>query len=178
MDDDTIPSGGTPPVLPQPPGSLRLMRRWSHFLDKAFRVPGTKLRFGWDPILGLVPGLGDVSTGLFSLFLLITAFRTRVPGVIRARMVLNSLLDLIFGAVPLAGDLFDFAYKSNSRNLALLERHANPGARPRPSDWIFVIAVVAVAAAVVIVPLLFLGAVLETFETEFLRMRLFSGSRQ
>ena len=68
MGSDVITGPRTQSANPQVDRAMQTMRRWSHFFDKAFRIPGTKMRFGWDPILGLVPGLGDISTGLFSLF--------------------------------------------------------------------------------------------------------------
>lgn len=154
--------------------AIRRMRRWNHFSERAFRVPFTRMRFGWDPILGLVPGLGDVATGMFALFLLITAFRLKVPGVIRARLIINSLLDVVLGAIPFAGDIFDFAWKSNSRNLSLLEKHARGEAKPGPSDWIFVLAVLAALCVIIVVPLMILGALLEKLERNFLGVRLFS----
>ncbi len=153
--------------------AIDFMRRWSHFLEKAFRVPGTQMRFGWDPILGLIPGLGDIVTGLFSLFLLIHAFRLRVPGIIRARMVVNTLIDVVSGCIPFVGDIFDFAWKSNSRNLALLEKHAGTAADARASDWLFVIAILAAALAIVLAPLLILAAFLRKFEMLFLGAPLF-----
>ena len=153
------------------------MRRWSHFLERAFRVPGTKMRFGWDPIFGLIPALGDLSTGLFSLFLLINASRLRIPGIIRARMILNALIDVASGFIPIIGDVFDFAWKSNSRNLTLLEKHAGTATNARASDWLFVISILAAALAMVIAPLLVLAALLQKLEILFLGTPLSSSLR-
>jgi hypothetical protein len=161
---------------PQVDRPMQTMRRWSHFFDKAFRIPGTKWRFGWDPILGLIPGLGDIATGLFSLFLLITAFRLKVPGIIRARMILNAFIDVFSGIIPLIGDVFDFAWKSNSMNLALLEKHAGSGVRSKASDWLFVLGIMAAAVAIVIIPLMVLAAVLQKLGTRFLGSPLFGSS--
>jgi hypothetical protein len=136
------------------------IRRWSHLMDKAFRVPGTRLRFGWDAIVGLVPGVGDAATALFSLFILVHAFRIRVPGVVRARMLLNIGIDFVVGAVPLLGDLFDFAWKANSRNLELLERYAAGPARPTAGDWIMVLGSVAAVLLLLAIPLLALAFLL------------------
>jgi len=130
------------------------LRRWSNLLDRAFRIPGTGLRFGWEPIVGLVPGFGDAVGALFSGAILLEAFRFRIPGVIRARMLLNVLIDLAVGAIPFLGDLFDFAWKANVRNMALLERHALEPGKPRPGDWAFVLGVAAVVIAAIAVPLL------------------------
>lgn len=117
-------------------------------MDSRYRVPGTPVRFGWDPIIGLVPGAGDVATASFSLTLLYRAITLGVPRVVIARMLLNVLIDLVAGAVPFVGDLFDFAWKSNSRNLVLLERHERPGIKPSSGDW----------ATVLLAAVLILGA--------------------
>ena len=139
--------------------AIEWMRRWSHTLDKAFRVPGTKMRFGWDPIIGLIPGLGEISTGLFSLFLLLHAFRLRVPGIIKARMILNVLIDVVSGAIPFLGDVFDFVWKSNTRNLYLLEKHAGSGVKPGLWDWLFVLGILAAVLAILVLPIIILAAI-------------------
>ena len=104
-----------------PPATARA-RALGRLLDSAFRVPGTRFRFGLDPILGLVPGLGDAVAGGMGFYLLIVAFRAGAPPVVILRMFLNVGVDLLLGAVPLLGDLLDAGYKANLRNLALLER--------------------------------------------------------
>ena len=139
------------------------LRRWATLLDSAFRVPGTRWRVGLDPILGLVPGAGDLVTPVFGVLILLHAVRVRIPKVVLARMVLNTLLDLLLGIVPVAGDVFDFAWKANARNFALLERHAHPGVPPTLGDWLFVLLCVLVIVAVAVLPVLvfiwLLGAV-------------------
>ena len=89
---------------PMPKERLERLRRWSHLLDNVFRVPGTRLRFGWDSLLGLIPGLGDALTTLLSGTILIHAFRFQVPRVIQVRMLLNVVIDVLVGAVPVLGD--------------------------------------------------------------------------
>ena len=108
-------------------------------MDSAYRVPGTRLRFGWDPIVGLVPGVGDVATASFAVTILYHAYLLGVPKVVMGRMLLNILLDLAAGLVPFAGDIADVAWKSNSANLALLERHERPGVKPTSGDWAIVL---------------------------------------
>lgn len=103
-------------------GSLHRLRSIARLLDARFGIPGTGLRFGLDSLLGLVPGLGDAATALVSLYIVAEAHRLGVRPVTLARMVWNVALDLGFGAVPVLGDLFDFIWKSNLRNIALLER--------------------------------------------------------
>ena len=130
------------------------LRKWATLLDSAFRVPGTQMRVGLDPIVGLVPGIGDIVTGLFSVVMLLQAARLRVPKVVLARMTLNVGVDLVVGAVPVLGDLFDAGYKANLRNLALLERHAGGLVPPQRSDYLFVGLCAAVIVGLAVVPLL------------------------
>ena len=136
------------------------IRRWANLLDNAFQIPGTKIRFGLDAIVGLVPGLGDLSTPVFAAVILVTGFKLRVPAVVQARMVLNAAIDMAIGLVPVLGDLVDIAWKANMRNLALLERHAHPGVPASRSDYVFVILCVIVLAFVAIAPVLLLVYVL------------------
>jgi len=95
----------------------------SHLLDDAFRVPGTRLRFGLDGLLGLVPGVGDAATGALSAYLVLGAWRLGVPGGVLARMIANVAIDTVLGTIPVLGDLLDFGFKANRRNMALLRRH-------------------------------------------------------
>jgi hypothetical protein len=118
---------------------IELLRRWSRLMDSAYRVPGTRIRFGWDPIVGLVPGVGDVATASFALTILYHAYVLGVPTIVVGRMLLNILIDLAAGLVPFAGDVADVAWKSNSANLALLERHERPGVKPTSADWAVVL---------------------------------------
>jgi hypothetical protein len=127
------------------------LRRWSRVMDAAWRVPGTEIRFGWDPIVGLVPGVGDLATASFSALVLFRALRLGVPRVVLIRMVLNILVDLVAGAVPVIGDLFDVAWQSNSMNFALLERHEQPGVKPTSGDWALVLLAFAVVGGVVLI---------------------------
>ena len=144
--------------------TLAALRKWSVFLDSAFRVPGTKLTFGFDPILGLVPGLGDLTTPLFAALLLLHAVRLRIPRVVQLRMLINAAIDLAIGVIPFIGDFFDFGWKANVRNLALLERYARPGTKASRGDWVFVLGVIAVLAAVTVIPLLFMAWLLSRFQ--------------
>src|SRR5258708_36197222 len=104
-------------MAPDPRG-LDALRRWARIFDSAFRGPGTRITFGLDPILGLIPGLGDVASPVFSLFFLWHGLRLGGPKVVFARMVFNVLVDPAVGAIPVAGDLFDFGWAPNTLNLA------------------------------------------------------------
>lgn len=120
----TVPSPASPPPLP---ARLERLRAFVTLLEAAFRVPGTRIRVGVDALVGLVPGLGDVMGGILSTVVVSEAIRAGVPRPVLVRMFLNVALDVLAGAVPLAGDLFDVFWKPGLRNLALLERyHAHP----------------------------------------------------
>jgi hypothetical protein len=96
----------------------------SRVLDDAFRVPGTGFRFGLDPIVGLVPWVGDVLSAAVGLWIIAEASRFDVPRIVLARMAWNTVVDLFIGAIPFVGDLFDFVSRSNEENVRLFHRHA------------------------------------------------------
>ncbi len=132
---------------------LRALRRWQRLLDSAFRIPGTGIRFGWDPLVGLIPGAGDVATGVMAVALLVEAHRLRLSRVVQLRMLFNIGIDVLIGLVPLVGDVADVFWKANARNLDLLERHA--GGRPATAgDRVFAVALVLALVAIVALPLL------------------------
>ena len=143
--------------------TLAALRKWSVLLDSAFRVPGTQLTFGLDPILGLIPGLGDLTTPLFAALLLLHGVRMRIPRVVQVRMVINALIDLLIGFIPVVGDLFDFGWKANVRNLGLLERYAHPGSVATRGDWIFVLSIIGILIALTVTPLLVAAWLLSQF---------------
>ncbi|HSK53311.1 MAG TPA: DUF4112 domain-containing protein [Clostridia bacterium] len=97
----------------------------SRVLDDLVEVPGTGRRFGLDPLIGFIPVIGDAASALVGLWLIAEAARFRLPRIVLARMVLNTLVDLLVGAVPLIGDVFDFVAKPNARNVALFRRYAS-----------------------------------------------------
>ncbi len=97
--------------------------RVSRLLDSQWRIPGTGIRFGIDPLFGLVPGLGDVATGLVSAYIVLMARRLGLPNHVMARMVGNIALDVVVGSIPLLGSVFDLFYKANRRNFRLLQHH-------------------------------------------------------
>jgi Domain of unknown function (DUF4112) len=100
----------------------------SHLLDDLIEVPGTGRRVGLDPIVGLIPVVGDAVTAIVGFWIIGEAARFRLPPIVLARMVVNTVVDLVLGAVPLLGDLFDIVSRSNTRNVELFRRHAlEPG---------------------------------------------------
>lgn len=102
--------------------ALQRMKAVAEFMDTAYRIPGTNFRFGWDAILGLIPGVGDLATGIVSASIVGYAVRLGVRKRTLARMLANMGVDMTVGAVPLLGDIFDARFKANLRNVALLER--------------------------------------------------------
>jgi len=116
------------------PTSLDRARTLTRLLDTAARIPGTRVRFGLDSVLGLIPGLGDVAGAALSGYMVLLASRMGAPQSVIARMLTNVAIDTVGGTVPVLGDLFDVAWKSNSRNLALLESvaGATPATRSEP----------------------------------------------
>jgi hypothetical protein len=136
-------------------------------LDSAIPVPGTSARFGLDPILGLIPGIGDLVAPLFTLGVIFQARDVGVPGVVLLRMIFNVAIDTIVGLVPVVGDLFDFAWKSNNKNLALLEQHAYEERPAAAGDWTFVVMSIALLLIVAAVPFLVVGWLLSLFSGFF-----------
>ena len=123
-------------------------------MDDLFRVPVLGWRFGLDALIGLVPGLGDTSTTLVSFYILAAAVRYRVPKITMLRMGLNIAIDYVFGALPVVGDFADAWWKSNRKNLELLQKRATVSAEEarsgRASDWLFVGGIIVGLAALAI----------------------------
>ena len=92
-------------------------------MDDRFRIPGTNFRFGLDPILGLIPGVGDGVTAISTIYLIRQAKSLGLPGHLKWKMIGNLLLDMIVGSIPLVGDLFDAGFRANRRNVNLIKRH-------------------------------------------------------
>lgn len=93
------------------------------FLDDGFEIPGTTFRIGFDAIIGLVPGVGDLLTTASSLSLVWLAEQRRLPRSVVTRMLVNLGVDSLVGSIPLLGDMFDVVFKANRRNLELLQRY-------------------------------------------------------
>ena len=102
------------------PGRLQRLQRLSNLMDAAFTVPGTGIRFGIDPILGLIPGIGDTLSACLSIYIYSHARKACVPRRARLRMLWNIFLDWFVGLFPFLGDLFDIGFRVNTRNVAII----------------------------------------------------------
>lgn len=113
------------------------------WLDQRFTIPGTSIRIGLDPILGLIPGIGDMIANLAGSAIILIAAQYRLPKIVLLRMGLNVALNAIIGAIPVFGDIFSIWFRSNVKNAQLLERYVGTEDRVSNfSNWIFVIAVI------------------------------------
>lgn len=131
--------------------------RWVRLLDDGFRIPGTRFRIGLDGIIGLfLPAAGDALSAVSSLALFLLAYQKRVPHGVLVRMLVNVALDALIGAIPVLGDLFDFAWKANRKNLELIERAGREEPltqqRSRLSDRLFVALILLVLLGLVLLP--------------------------
>jgi hypothetical protein len=144
--------------------ALEPIFKWlAYIMDEVVRVPGTQFRFGLDPLLGLIPGIGDTSSALVSAFALIQAVRIGVPRVLIMRMALNVFVNELIGVVPVVGDAFSFWFKSNARNYEIIKHHRLGTNAPKRSDWLFVIGILLLLFVIVCVGIaisfLVLGAI-------------------
>jgi len=136
------------------------LRRIAELLDNAFAVPGTSYRIGLDPIIGLVPGIGDLISPLFTIGIFLQARDLAVPKVVQLRMLFNVAIDVVVGAIPVVGDLFDFTWKSNQMNLALLDLHAREERGGTRGDYAFVTLMIVLVAVLAALPIVLLGWIL------------------
>ena len=117
----------------------RRIGRVTHVLDELVSVPGTPIKVGLDPVIGVIPIAGDALAALVGLWVILEASRFGIPRVVLGRMVANLVVDLGIGAIPLIGDAYDLFFRSNSRNLELFRRHAlDPGASTRGEQAFFI----------------------------------------
>jgi hypothetical protein len=136
--------------------SFTAVSKFAYWLDAGFRIPGTNLRFGLDPLLGLIPGGGDAAGAVLAGWILVEAVRMGASRVTLLRIAGNVALDAALGAVPFIGDIFDFAWKANLRNVALLERHLAAPGRAERGDRSFIV-LVTFGVFVMVLGLLALG---------------------
>jgi hypothetical protein len=128
------------------------LRKLEILLDEAFPIPGTRIRFGLDAIVGLVPGIGDVLAGLASIVFPLAGWIRGLPYITLVRMAANIGIGVLVGSIPLLGDAFDIAWKANRRNYRLLTRHLGEPRRHTGRDWAFLLLLVAILGLVFAVP--------------------------
>jgi hypothetical protein len=126
------------------------VRRLAWLLDDIIRIPGTNLRFGLDPLLGLLPVGGDLAGGAMSTWIIVTASRLGAPPSVLVRMAANVLADTLLGSVPLLGDLFDASWKANRRNVQLIQQYVDsPGPVQRRSRVVLALIVAVLVLAII-----------------------------
>jgi hypothetical protein len=162
------PDSAEPQVIPPnrsvaPSFDDETLSMLASLLDDLFRVPGTAIRFGLDPLIGLVPGIGDLITSAASFLIILSAWQRQLPRVTVARMVANVAIDTAVGAIPFIGDAFDVAWKSNRKNLSLLQRGSmNTIRRQDWRDWLFLLGVIVVMLVLAALPITLLWFVIHT----------------
>lgn len=129
---------------------LENLDRVAGLLDDFIRIPIVGIRIGLDPILGLIPGVGDITSSLFSFYLMSSAIYYHVPKIIILRMALNVMFDYLLGLIPFVGDAVDFFVKSNRRNLNLLREYARQRRQPGAGDYLFVALVIGALLALLV----------------------------
>jgi hypothetical protein len=122
-------------------------------LDDMFRIPGTKIRFGLDALIGWIPGIGDAMAGIASFLIVLAAWRRGVQPVTLVRMIANVLLETTLGAIPVAGDIFHIFWKANRRNYKLLIREKEQPGSNAGRDWMFLAVILLTAIAAVGIPI-------------------------
>ena len=119
-------------------------------LDTTVKIPGTPFYIGLDPLLGLIPGIGDVLANLIGTFILILAARLHVPQIIITRMSLNLLINGTIGAIPILGDLFSVWFRSHARNAELLRRAATQSYRETQQARLYVACIIGVTVVLLV----------------------------
>ena len=122
-------------------------------LDDMWRIPGTKVRFGLDALIGWIPGVGDAMAGIASFVIVFASWRRGVPSITLVRMVANILLETTLGAIPVAGDIFHVVWKANRRNYRLLIREKEQPGSNTGRDWMFLTIILFTAIAAVGIPI-------------------------
>jgi hypothetical protein len=132
-----------------PHRGLKNIDTLARMMDSQFRIPGTNIRFGFDALIGLIPGIGDLSTFAVSGYMIMIMAKNGASGYVLARMITNILVDTIVGAIPLLGDLFDVAFKANMRNMRLMQQYYQEG-RHRGSAWKVIIPILLIVFLIII----------------------------
>ena len=131
-------------------GELEIVRKIAKAMDELITIPGTKIKVGLDPIIGLIPGVGDAGSAAIGAYLIRAANRLGVPAIVQMRMLLNLLIDTLIGLVPIIGDYLDVLYKANAKNAALVEKAVVNRETTARSSWLTFIGVFAAFFLIVI----------------------------
>ncbi|HLZ34036.1 MAG TPA: DUF4112 domain-containing protein [Nitrospira sp.] len=131
-----------PSVDPERQAMLATADLLANILDTTVKIPGTRLYLGLDPLLGLIPGIGDLLANLLGTVILGLAVRLQVPQIVLTRMSLNLLINGAVGAIPIFGDLFSVWFRSHARNAVLLREAATKPCRARDRDWLYVVGII------------------------------------
>ncbi|MEZ5480097.1 MAG: DUF4112 domain-containing protein [Thiolinea sp.] len=143
---DSVATRNTVAIKPE----MEKLGKLAWLLDSSIRIPGTSWRIGLDGLIGLVPGIGDVTAGALSSYILFKAIRMGVGTAVIARMVLNIMLESIVGVIPVLGDIFDFAFRANQRNVRLMQDYLDDPREVRQRSTLTVALVVIAVLAVLI----------------------------
>jgi hypothetical protein len=129
--------------------SLAEVETLAWLLENSIPVPGTRWRFGFDGIIGVIPGIGDLVGAGLTLFVVWRASRMGLPRIVVARMLVNAAIDLVVGAIPFAGDAFDLWFKANTRNLGLTRRWLEHPEGSTRNEWLALLLIVGVLVGMV-----------------------------
>jgi hypothetical protein len=141
-DPDSHRSPESSPSDPQREALVATAELLAKILDTTVRIPGTSISIGLDPLLGLIPGVGDVLANLIGAFIMVLAARLQIPQMVMARMSLNLLINGVVGAIPIAGDLFSIWFRSHARNAELLRRAASQPYRESQQARLYVACII------------------------------------
>lgn len=140
---------------------LGYVEKISDLLDKKYTLPGTRFRFGLDPVIGLIPFIGHAVSFVISAGLIMIMVRHGASGKVAVKMTLNALIDAVFGAIPIAGNIFDFVFKANSRNVRLLKEHYAKGKHQGTGLDIVILAFTGLLTTVILLAVLFIWIIAE-----------------
>jgi hypothetical protein len=132
----------------------------AYYLDDLFRIPGTTWRFGLDALVGLIPNFGDTLTSFASFYILIAGVRYGVPKITLFRMALNIGIDYLLGSIPLLGDLFDFFWRANDMNIALIRERATGVGKGTNGDYVFIFSLIGILVLILIGSITVSGVIL------------------
>lgn len=147
---------------------LKQLERLAWILDSSIPIPGTPWKVGLDGLIGLVPGIGDLSAGVISSYILFQALRMGAPPMVIGRMALNIMLESVVGVIPVVGDLFDFAFKANQRNVALMRDYVIEPTKVKRRSAVSVLLVVGALLAVLVLLVWAMFALLSALISAFI----------